>query len=224
MALHKLGRLVEAEECYKGLCDVRHPDWWLLHEYAKVIKDKGDKDEAFKLMCRAAVSNSKLDLMVTLFMEMGLFCMEIGKKKMARAHLTLSSLVRAERGWSIPEVISTSLSELNSVIGNDTCPLTIQETLARCRTEWESILGSNSSRSSEQQRKPRRGIVGKVLLGDVTRQFCFIKDDCNESYFCLKSDLPEGVKDGEALSFTALPSFDKKKNKESWKAVDIIRL
>lgn len=126
-------------------------------------------------------------------------------------------------GWPIPEIISTSLSELNPV-GDDTFPLTKQETLSYCRKEWESTLGLNTSRSTAPQREPRSGLTGKIFLCDATRPFCFIRGDNNESFFCLKSDLPDGVKDEEMLSFTALPSFDKKKNKDSWKATDIVRL
>jgi MoaA/NifB/PqqE/SkfB family radical SAM enzyme len=38
----------------------------------------------------------------------------------------------------------------------------------------------------------------------------------------LKSDLPKEITDGATLIFDAIPSFDKKKNKESWKALETI--
>lgn len=47
-------------------------------------------------------------------------------------------------------------------------------------------------------------------------------DENRESFFCLKSDLPEGLEDGAKVNFNALPTFDKKKSRESWRAVDVL--
>lgn len=220
---YKLGNLNDAQEIYKNLCDVRKPDWWLLHEYAKVLNDIGEKQEAFRIMCLAAVSHKKLDAMVTLFKEIGLLCKEAGQIKEARAHLLLSSLIRTEQGWSIPENISNTITELNSSLNNEKAPSNIREALNICQEIWNNILGVKTDRVSTHQRKPKRGLTGKLLLGKSDAPFCFIRGDDNESYFCKKSDLPAGMANGETVCFTALPSFDKKKNTESWKAVDIVR-
>ena len=54
------------------------------------------------------------------------------------------------------------------------------------------------------------------------RPYRYLHSDARESaIFCLKGDLPYGVIDGVTLQFDAIPSFDKKKNQESWKAVNI---
>lgn len=220
---YKLGNLNDAQEIYKDLCDGRRPDWWLLHEYAKVLNDRGEKEEAFKVMCQAAVSHKKLEAMVTLFKEMGLLCKETGRMKEARAHFLLSSLIRAEQGWSIPESISNAITELNSVLTNEKAPSSVREAINMSQETWNDILGVRADRAATHQRKPKRGLTGKLLLGRPDVPFCFIRGHDNVSYFCQKSDLPVGIVDGEVVSFTALPSFDKKKNTESWKAVDIIR-
>jgi len=218
LALHKTEKLAKAEECYKELCNVRNPDWWLLHEYARVINAQGEKKAALKLMCQAANSNTKLELMVTLFHEMGLLFKEIGEKEIARAHFVLSSLIRQEHGWSIPRIISDSMTELNKEIGNEDIPTSIKDAISLCRKEWENIIGISSI---SIQRKPKRGLIGRVQLGSSERPFCFILGDRKESFFCFKSDLPADIRDGDIVSFTALPSFDRKKNCESWKAINI---
>jgi tetratricopeptide (TPR) repeat protein len=223
MSLHKLDQLDKAQEIYKSLCDVKRPDWWLLHEYARVLFDRGEKQEALKIMCQAADSHKKLETMVTLFKEIGLLYKEAGQLKEARAHLLLSSLIRAEQGWSIPESLSNTIEELNSVLNNEKAPSNIREALNLCRETWNNILGAKRVHTSSTHRKPKRGLTGKILLGKPEVSFCFIRGNDNESYFCQKSDLPVGIADGEAVSFTALPSFDKKKNIESWKAVDIVK-
>jgi len=216
IALHKTNRLDEAEGCYKNLCSVRKPDWWLLQEYARVVKDKGNRGDALKLMCQAANSNNKLDLMVALFQEMGLLFKENGDNDAARSHLALASLIRRDQEWSIPGIILDSLSELNMTIGNDYAPTSIKNALSMCRKEWEKILGI----SALEQRTPNC-LSGKVRLGNPERAFCFIIDGSGESYYCLKSDLPRQTKDGDTVVFNAIPSFDKKKNRESWKATNI---
>lgn len=220
LAFHKLKQLDKAEECYENLCNTARPDWWLLHEYARVLRDKGDVKKALVLMCKAANNNRKLELMINLFQEMGLLFKEVGKLESARAHLILSSLVRQEQGWSVPGEISTSLAEFTN---NENGPSTIREALCICRKEWEYVSGTITAPSDIKSRSPRRGLIGSVLLGMPDRPFCFI--ECgNESFFCRKSDLPTGTNDGETVNFNALPSFDVKKKKESWKAVDITKL
>lgn len=220
LAFYRLGKLPEAKECYKDLCSVRNPDWWLVQEYAKVLIDEGNKQQALKLMCQAALSKGNLDLKVTLFHEMGLLLKEMGTNDAARAHLTLSALVRYEQGWSTPDIIADSLRELKTAIGDDKAPKTIKEALALCRKEWEKSAGS-SYEQQQPKRKPRRGLHGKVSSGSPDHKFCFIVDEKRESFFCFKSDLPEGIKDGAKVNFNALPTFDKKKSRESWRAVDV---
>jgi tetratricopeptide (TPR) repeat protein len=220
---HRLGNVNDAQDIYKRLCDARRPDWWLLHEYARVLVDKGEKQDALKIMCQAAASHKKLEGMVTLFKEIGLLCKEIGQPREARAHLLLSSLIRTEQGWSIPESMSHTITGLNLVLNNEKAPSNIRDALNICRETWNKILGVKTDRASAHHRKPKRGLTGKLLLGKPDVPFCFIRGDDNESYFCQKSDLPAGITNGETIGFTGLPSFDKKKNTESWKAVDISR-
>lgn len=69
--------------------------------------------------------------------------------------------------------------------------------------------------------KVKKRLVGKVSLGWSDRPFCFIIAKDEQSFFCYKSDLPPDIADGNEVTFDAIPSFDKKKNKESWKASDI---
>jgi len=40
---YQIGNLPVAEEAYQKLCESYKPDWWLLHEYAKVVKRQGTR-------------------------------------------------------------------------------------------------------------------------------------------------------------------------------------
>lgn len=221
LAYYQLKNLAEAKKVYQKLCSNHKPDWWLLHEYAKVVRDKGQREEALKIMYQAANNHPKLEAMVTLFVDIGNLCKEIGKNEAARAHLALCKFVRDEQGWSIPYSIISTIAEVNKLIGNNNEPTSLKEALILCRGEWKKVTGKNEKLSLQKGRKLRRELTGRINLGKPDQPFCFIIGKDNESFFCFKSDLPQGLKDGDEVIFNAIPSFDKKKNKESWKAVDI---
>jgi hypothetical protein len=86
-----------------------------------------------------------------------------------------------------------------------------------------STIGEDSSLSIQPPKgeKMRRALQGRLTMGHSDKPFCFISSEGRDSYFCLKADLPKNIADGTVLIFDAVPSFDKKKNKHSWKAVNI---
>ena len=218
-----LDNLTEAEKVYQNLCSSSKPDWWLLHEYAKVVKDIGRKEDALKLMYQAASGDSKLEFMVSLFEDIGMLCKEMGKYEEARAHLVLCKYARNEKGWTVPEPTINTVNDLNKIVGNNNEPSSLKEALSICRSEWSKLSGKKNDLKnlSYRNRKVKKGLVGKVSLGQSDRPFCFIIAKGEQSFFCYKSDLPPDITDGNEVTFDAIPSFDKKKNEESWKASNI---
>lgn len=223
LANHLLGNLSESEKIYQNLCSGYKPDWWMLHEYAKVVRDIGRREDALKLMYQAASGHLKLESMVSLFVDIGILCKELGKYEEARAHLVLCKYVRNEKGWTVPEHIINTVDDLNKIIGNSKESSSLKEALSTCRTEWSKLLGGENDLKnlSYKNRKIRKGLVGKVSSGRSDHPFCFIIVKDEQSFFCYKSDLPPNITDGNEVTFDAIPSFDKKKNKESWKASNI---
>jgi len=222
-ANHLLGKLPESEKIYQNLCSGYKPDWWILHEYANVVRDIGRREDALKLMYQAASSHSKLESLVSLFVNIGMLCMEMEKYEEARAHLVLCKYVRNEKKWTVSESIIKNVNDLNKLIGNDKAPSSIKEALSICQSEWRKLIGkeNDSKDLSYKNRKVKKGLFGKVNLGHSDRPYCFINAKGNQSFFCYKSDLPPNIIEGDEVTFDAIPSFDKKKNKESWKASNI---
>ena len=223
LANHLLGNLSESEKIYQNLCSGYKPDWWMLYEYAKVVRDIGRREDALKLMYQAANSNPKLESMVSLFMDIGMLCKTMGQCEDARAHLVLCEYIRNEKGWSVPKSLMDTINELDKTIGNNDKPSSLKEALSICRTKWIKLLDKddNSKEFLLKKRTVRKGLVGKVSLGHYAHPFCFINSEGDQSFFCNKSDLPPDSTDGIEVIFDAIPSFDKKKNKESWKASNI---
>ena len=218
-----LGDLDESEKIYQGLCSGNKADWWLLHEYGKVVKDLERRADALKLMCLAARSNSKLESMITLFADIGMLCIEIEDYQAARAHILLNRYIRDEQGWASPKAIMDTIDSLNQSIGDGKEPDSLAEALRICRIKWKEVLGEEDylDVSTFKKRKVIYGLTGKVSLGQSDHPFCFINTEDKQSFFCYKSDLPPNTVDGGKVTFEALPSFDKKKNKESWKAANV---
>jgi len=223
LANHYLGDLPESEKIYQELCDRYKPDWWILHEYANVVRETGRRENALKLMYRAASANRKLESMVSLFVDIGMLCKEMELYREARDHLLLCVYVREEEGWSIAESITNTISDLNKIIGDNDKPPSLKEALSFCRTEWVKLSDKDNDlkKLSHKKRKVKKGMVGKVSLGLRDLPFCFINSKDGQSFFCSKTDLPPDVREGGELVFDAIPSFDKKKNQESWKASNI---
>lgn len=223
LAFQKIGNLGAAEKIYEVLCNRGRPDWWMVHEKAKVVRDLGRTEGALELMYRAASSNRKLGTMVSLFADIGKLCKSMGRNEEARAHLALCRYVREENNWSLPATILIDINELNKIIGNNNEPTSLKEALSFCRGYWISLVGKKSDLRDkiEDKRQIRNGLSGRVNLGKLDHNFCFIITKDNESFFCFKKALPSGIKNGDKVKFDAIPSFDKKKNKKSWKATNI---
>ena len=128
-----------------------------------------------------------------------------------------------EKGWRVDELIKDTINALDNTIGDDDKPLSLKKALKNCRDYWvkTSTTDDDFQKSPGENRKVRKGIMGKVHMGRNDQPFCFIHTDDKQSFFCYKSDLPQDVMEGSELTFDAMPSFDKKKNKESWKAINI---
>jgi hypothetical protein len=223
LAQFRLGRFAEAELLYGKLTISGRPDWWVLKEHGHVLKELGRSQDALTAMSKAALSNRKLEVMVSLFSDIGFLCRQTDLKQDARNHLLLSKQIREKQGWAVPQVISIGITELNQELSDITGLEDFDRVLAECQTFWRKTVGAqyDSREPSLKIRGAKRMVKGRLKLGPQERPFCFLQSNTRESYFCLKSDLPNGVTDGVSLQFDAIPSFDKKKNQESWKAVNV---
>lgn len=216
----RLSRLQDAEKLYSDLANVPRPDWWVLQEYALVLKEMGKNEIALKWMCQAAILNQKLESLVSLFQEIGDQCNLLQNNVQALNHFLLCKYVREENGWSIPHAVENALHTLSF---QSNVPQNLKETLTACKLFWNATLGISSQPNQTQYRKRqiKHAVFGRVALGMAERPFCFINSDRDFAAFCFKTDLPKETCDGETVVFDAIPSFDKKKKKEAWKAVNI---
>jgi tetratricopeptide (TPR) repeat protein len=223
LAQLRLGRFVEAELLYRKLANGGRTDWWVLKEYAYALQALGKYQDALVAMSKAALSNRKLEALVSLFSDIGFLCRQTNLNRDARNHLLLSIHIREKHGWAVSQVIRVGITQLNQELSAPTGPEDFDSVLAECQRFWRRTVGAHydSRDLSLERRGVKRMLRGKLRLGPPERPYCFLHSGTRESYFCLKSDLPNGVTDGVTLQFDAMPSFDSKKNQESWKAVNV---
>jgi tetratricopeptide (TPR) repeat protein len=215
LAFYMEGNLKEAENIYSSLSQ-SYSDWWIHYEYAKVLRDLGNKEKALRLMCKAAIENKgKIETMVPLFEDVGSLLKEEKKYEASHAHFLLSKYIRTSKNWTVKDSLVAIILQLEKMIKIDE-EHSFDKTLKFCKNYWQAMMGQHVNTSNSK----RRGLIGNLVLGPDDRNFCFINMN-NETFFCVKSDLPLNVHNEVSLIFDALPSFDKKKNKESWKAVNI---
>jgi len=215
-ALKGLGETNEAKGLYEKLCKKKKPEWWLLHEYGNLLKEQGEKESAHKILCMAALSNAKLEMMVRLFSDIAEIYTENGDFIEARAHFYLEKYIRHENGWPLPSPLRKSIEDLDNKLLSEPAPISKQEALLVCKSFWKKNCGTDIPKSP----KKNWDLVGKLIV-PRDKSFCFVNTKDGLSAICFPKDFQDDIQDGDTVIFDAIPSFDKKKNRDSWKAIKI---
>jgi len=214
-AYMRLDDYEKAGESYKkAMSFSRNVDWWLLQEYGMLLKLQNKKEEALSYMIRAAASKPMFTAKkVTLYANIADFFIDQNDDDDAYIHLLLSKNIREDNGWGLKD-INDKLRMLNP--SQNIEGMSTKDLEDKCKNIWRTYIPLQSSYDNSQKR-----ITGKILNLYDDRSFCFIETKKGESFFCKKRDLPSGSKTGQIVTFIPKPSFDKKKNKESFSATNI---
>ena len=220
LALHKKGALNEAAEIYRSLYSDPRVDWWIKREYGNVIKDQGKYNEALKIMYDAAFSNGKLEMEVGLFEEIAVVCEKLEKWEEARLHYLLGQYIKVANKWKVSNELNNKIDELSKKMSGIMAPTDRHQALNKCKEHWKLLLDRKPFLKDD--RKPIKGLKGKILLVSENKPFCFIVVN-EERYFCLKNVLSQNSKNEDLVVFDAYPSFDNIKQKRAWRAKNIMK-
>lgn len=207
-----------SEQIYEKLTKKGRGDWWILHEYAKLVLESGKKNEALKLMFRAGIAPGPMKNKVSLINDIADLLIVKNKSHEALIHYQLVLCIREEEGWSVSLKLSESIEKIRDKNPKFKLPEKIKDLFKHCKVIWKEALGI---REDDPKWIKTKNLKGKVSLGDPDKPFCFIQTKDHKSFFCSKSDLPDGIKNNQLVSFDLKPSFDKKKGKKTFKAVNI---
>jgi len=214
-ALKGLGKKKEAKNIYENLCNRKKPEWWLLHEYGNLLIEEGEKEKALIILCKAALSNSKLEMMIKLFSDIAEVCIENKDLRKALSHYYLEKFIRENNGWPVPTSLSESIYSLDKNFAKEEVPQSKEQAFLNCKSFWGKTCGIDKSKTVKKS-----GLVGKITVVKE-KSFCFVNTKDGLSAICFPKDISGDVNNGDMVTFDIISSFDKKKNKESWKAIKI---
>lgn len=146
--------------------------------------------------------------------------LELGQPEAAALHLALVKAVRMEKGWNVlPEDLDIEQRVRQALAQPGlTWPELPQDSKgleARCRQIWK-----------EGQTRGLTFYAGTVKEASEQRKFTYIQPDGGgEDVFVLVRDLPRDCQTkGCRVRYALEKTFDRKKNREAWRAVHVSRL
>ncbi|WML58108.1 hypothetical protein [Neobacillus sp. PS2-9] len=221
-AYEQMGKSDKAIQVLTDLSKHKKVDWWIVHQLANVLKNKGEKEKALKKMYQAATLSYRLESIVTLLHDIALICKELNRLEESYYHLLLLKLIREKKEWVVKGDVEQLIKETGNYL-NLTNMMNYKDVLHQCRTYWNTIAASDNKKTIEgnSKRESKNALNGTLIQVKDEKPFCFIKTP-DESFFCYKSDIKGEAKEGLKVKFDAIPSFDKKKQQESWKAINIV--
>lgn len=220
-SLKNLEKYEDSAKIYEKLMKSKK-DWWIYKDYADLLLKMNNKDNALKMFYQAASLNMSKKTMVNNYLRIGNLCVELGKDKEALCHFVLSKLIREKEGWTVPDDIEPSIKQLSGSFPDISNLSSINQIFSHCQEFWEAE-GNNKTKIQKMEKSKKKTFMGVLNLGHQNRPFCFINTK-KESIICDKSILPSNLKDNDQVKCEAIPSYDKKKQKESWKAIKVEKI
>jgi len=218
LALEGAGELSSAIGEMQALLAHPRADWYVKADLARMLFRAGNAADAYRLICEAVLSTRQSDeYKLTSYITLAQIALARNDLDVAAMHVALVKAIAAEQGWQVKrEVIQTE----NQVLA----------ALKAAGRQWPEVPKDRVELSRMCERKWREGQYeglelhrGTVKPYPQDRAFTFIqRDDGAEDVFVLVQDLPENCrKPGSRVEFALVSSFDRKKGRESVRAVNI---
>ncbi len=227
-ALIALERREDALAIYQELCNDKNRklDWWLLKEQGQLLYELGRAEQALPILCRGALRCSKREMGVRLFEILAGCAIDLEHRELAGVTADFAIQLRQRCQWRVPETLCEILAGAGPIAAQ-----TVEDRARRCRAMWREVVTPGRRESEEEisagqpsdavSSEGRRGpMEGHLQRPDPSCPFCFVIF-AKERIFCLTADLPKGAIDGSRVRFVAERSFDKKRQKKSWRAVEV---
>jgi len=209
------GDMVGAAEELEDIIRRGNAQWYILSDLARMKLRLGQREEALRVACRAALAFGEDKAKVNLFSllaELGLAMQQI---EFAAYHVALAKAVRLREGWPLKDDLLLLEQQVNeSLTGSDSValPTDLRRLLSACQAMWHKQVVAG---------KPR--YTGRICNLPAGKKFGFIAPDGGgENIHVPLRDLPLAAQRvGACVEYSLEPSFDHKKNRESVRAVDV---
>lgn len=216
LALAGAGQVGEAAGELRKLLTHPRADAYLKADLGELEFRQGNLDEANRLLCEAVLNPQGDQYKLGYYMTMAEIYLAKNQPVSAAESLALAKAVRQKEEWSIPakliqlEQKTTAMLKAQGLSWPD-LPHDLKALSRYCAEHWKREASIGLKR-----------VTGRVGRIDPEKKFVFLlRDDGERNVFANQRDLPRGCKEGTRVEFALKPSFDRKKNEETWQAADI---
>ena len=216
-AHYRSGKLEEALETMRPLLTQTSCPWYVKSELAAMEAEAGNDEDAYRLYCQALLEGNENQFKLKMFEEVAALALKTDKAETAKLHTALARVVREENERKIPD----SLRELEEraerameASGKEsrTLPTTSRELEKLGRAMWRE----GQKAGMERERGTLKTWLAEKRYGFIERE------DGGDDLIVFEKDLPANCRaPGTQVEFSAEASYDKKKDRESFKAVQV---
>lgn len=202
---------------YEALVSLQHhprADWYIYSDIAELELDRGRNREALQWLVKAMDNRVPLRNKVSVVTLIAQVALSLEMTEMSYDHIQLAISIREREGWPIKDkdrqLEQHIVSSMKSIgVAAKAEQRDIRKFEQACRNHWDAI--------TNEGKKKLKGIVKRI---PSDKKFTFIStDDLNEDVFVRVEDIPKQCRtEGARVEFYLEESFDKKKNRNSYRA------
>jgi tetratricopeptide (TPR) repeat protein/cold shock CspA family protein len=198
---------------------LKHPrcDWYVKAELADMERQLGNIEEAYRLVCQALQSRQDDKYKLSSFETLARLALQMDRLDVAAYHIALSKSVRTLEDWKIPADLSILEQQVKSAYVNKqleypALPEDARKLSQTCIQIWKEGSSEGLLR-----------FTGTVLCVSPERKFTFIQPEGGgENVFVFLRELPRDcAREGARVEYSLEKSFDQKKNRESFRAIQV---
>lgn len=219
-SLAGMGQLSEAIELLEGLRP--RIAWYALADMARYSLELEDVEGSWMLAQEAAVAVGQDSAKVNLWELMSRSSLALGMADAAMHHAGMMEALRRENGWPLRPSHQDLIQRVLAENGLDTLPQRAsREWKLACREHWQNrSTGAVTTEFRQVQGQPGEG---RVVSWDESRTFAFIAPiGGGEQVFVVSQDLPlEARRNGARVRYQTIRHFDKRRNRDSLRAVQV---
>jgi len=215
LALKGAGEVEKAIKELENIMPKHRVEWYFLQDLGDCYYLFNQLDKAIIFNCRAALASGEYKAKVTLYMNIAKLTLEAGNIEMAVRNIELSKAIREQEGWKIKQDLQNLDSEIYQQLEKSRKSVELENydikyLIKICEKDWKKLVYSDVPRKS--------GIINYL---PPDKAHGFVMSDEGERLFFLQKDLPPYLrKEKLRVNFTLEKNWDRKQEKESFKAVN----
>jgi tetratricopeptide (TPR) repeat protein len=220
LAQFRAGDAKSGAETMRQLLNHPRCDWYIRGELAEMEMSLNNDEEAYRLLCQALLNRQDDQYKLGYFELFATLALKMKKPEFAQLTLALARTVRSTAGWNVPPSLTALEGKTAQAFQSIRKPIpTLTQTQEDLTRECNKIWKDGASEGL----KRFRGRVKQIL---PDRKYTFIQPETGEeSPIVFMRDLPRDCAiEGTPVEYSLEKSFDTKKNRESYKAVNIRKI